>query len=570
MAENNAVELIKRGDKRFSARASLDGMRHEIALNFAPLLARWTSEPMLGEDYANHMVDGTPALLARDFVSQIGAMLRPPGKQWFWFRTSNEHVNSDVEARAYLDWRSQRLMRILNDRVTGFSAAVKQADEFFGLMGDAVLSVDMGNELDSLRIKNWHTANVTWAIGADNQVDTITRRERVAVRNVLRRFRQKGDVIHPKLKELAEKDGEATVEIRHDVLPADEYDAYIKGSSLKRKDGFASVWIDVTNRCVIRETHQPTLRYVVPRWVTLTDCAYAISPAATIALPDARLLQQQAAAILEAAEKQINPPLIAQGGGVISGNAVKLESSGITWLDRSYDERMGEPVKPLELGKNFQLGIDNMMRTEGQLSRAFYLDKLRLPDTRNSKSTMEIQFLIDEYVRSALPLFAPMQVEYNDGLLYEVDKLVQQFGGYEGREMPEILKAKPEFTFQWDNPLSDMMERQKSQMVAEISQIAQTVAALDAAAAQTPSLQQIDTGKMFRETVMGLGAASWVLSQDEADERAEATSAAAQQQQMLAAAPDIARVIDSGVNAAATAATIPSQGEPGFSLPMPV
>jgi hypothetical protein len=88
MSDDNAVELIRRSDRRFSKRAQLDSFRQEVALNFAPWLAEWTTELQLGDDYAAHLIDGTPLLLARDFVGQIGAMLRPPGKQWFWHRTA--------------------------------------------------------------------------------------------------------------------------------------------------------------------------------------------------------------------------------------------------------------------------------------------------------------------------------------------------------------------------------------------------------------------------------------------------------------------------------------------------
>jgi hypothetical protein len=78
MADDNAVELIKRSDGRFSKRQNLDSLRHEIALNFAPHLAEWTGPLIMGDDFCAHMADGTPLLIARDYIGQIGATLRPP------------------------------------------------------------------------------------------------------------------------------------------------------------------------------------------------------------------------------------------------------------------------------------------------------------------------------------------------------------------------------------------------------------------------------------------------------------------------------------------------------------
>lgn len=569
MSEDNAVELIKRGDRRFSKRTSLDGLRQEIALNFAPYLAQWTTETTWGEDYAAHLVDGTPLLLARDFVGQIGGMLRPPGKQYFWHRTAQDDTNNVRENREYLDWRSAQMMRIMTDGITGFNRATKVADEFFGLFGDAVLSVDTSPERDSLRIAAWHTKNCVWAIGAENKPDTLTRVEQMAARNVVSRFRQNGDNVHAKIKEACDKDGDQTFDIRHEVIPADEYDAYIKRSGKKsnRVDGWYSVWVDATNRTIIRETWQKTFRYVIPRWVTLPGNPYAISPAATIALPDARLIQQQALAILEAAEKQINPPLIATSDS-IRGD-VRLESRGITWVDRNYDERAGDPLRALELGKNFQLGVDSLLRTEAQITRAFFLDILRMPDTRNSKSTLEVQHKIDEYVRAALPLFAPMQTEYNEPLFYEVDAQIEMAGGYAGRPRPEDLKDT-DFVFSWDNPLTDMMERQKAQKAAELAQLGQAWAALEAAASQSPALQQIDTAKGFRESAISVGVSGWLLDEKTAKKNRDAADQANQMREMVASAPNIAQVIDSGVSAATAVASIPNPSEIGFPmLPAP-
>lgn len=567
MADDNAVELIKRGDKRFANRQNLDSMRQEIALNFAPYLAEWTTPVILGQDYASHLIDGTPLLLAREFVGQIGAMLRPAGKQWFMHRHHDDDINNDRECREYLDWRSGQQMRIMTDRMTGFHRATKQADEFFGLFGDAVMSIDSSEQRDTIRIASWHTKDCTWAIGKENKPDTITRKEPTAARVVKSRFQQKIDKLDPKLVEMCEKDGEQTVDLRHEVIPADEYEAYCKPvHKVNRKDGWYSVWIDATHRCVIRETWQKTFRYVIPRWVTLTGKAYAISPAATIALPDARLMQQQALAIMEAAEKQVNPPLIAYQDA-IRGD-VRLD--GITWVDRSYDERQGDPLRALELGKNFQLGVESMMRTEHQLTRAFFLDRLRMPDTRNSKSTVEVQFLIDEYIRSALPLFAPMQVEYNDPMLAEIDAQIQLLGGYSMRDMPEKLQDA-EFVFQWNNPLTDMLERQKAQMLSEVAQLGQAVAALEAAASQAPALQQTDNAKMYRETIMGIGAASWVIDEREAKKKVAAGAEANAQREMMANAPAIADVVRSGAQAAQIASDIPNPAEPAYPvLPSPV
>lgn len=569
MADDNAVELLKRGDRRFSKRQQLDSFRQEIALNFAPHHASWTTQLNLGDDFASHLIDGTPLIIADDYIGMIGSMLRPAGKQWFWHRSQDDELNQEPEVRTYLDWRSTQMNRIVFDRVTGAEAALDEADEFYGLFGDAVLMVDYATHArDRLMVQHYHSKDAVWAIGKNNKPDTITRKEYLPARVVQARFSQKGldKPLHEKIIEAAEKDGDREFEIRHEVLPANEYDSYVTKSAMKRKDGWVSVWIDVTHKKVIRETHQETFRYVIPRAGRRYGYPYGISRATMIALPDARLLQQQAMAILDAAEKQVNPPLIATSDA-IRGD-IRLD--GITWVDRQYDERNGDPLRVLELGKHFNLGIDAVMRTEQQLARAFKLDRLRFPDTRRSKTREEAAFMIDEFVRASLPIFGPMKVEYNDEFLYECDRLIELADGYKDKKRPEAL-GDQDLTFAWDNPLTDMLERQKIQKVAEVAQVGQTITAYEAAAAQAPSLQQIDASKMFREAVMAAGAASWLVSERQAKKNKAEGMQALQQQQMMAAAPNIAQVVKEGAQAAQIASEIPAGAEPGYPvLPAPM
>jgi len=568
LSDSNAVELIKRGDARFSKRAQLDSFRHEIALNFAPWDAEWNATNQWGEDFASHLIDGTPMLLAREYLNMIESYLRPAGKQWFWRRTASEDTNNDPTAREYLDWRSRQTMRIIYDRPTGAPRAFKDCDRFYGLYGDGVLSIDTDDVLETLRLSSYHTKNCVWAIGPENKPDVITRKEQASARNIMKRFRQRGDKVHEKIREAYDKDPDKTFEIRHEVMPVDEYDPYKRFGVNRDKAKFASVWIDVENKCVMRERKNSTFRYVIPRGVTLQNNPYGLAMATVIALPDARLIQQQALAILEAAEKQIDPPLIAMDGDTIRGD-VDLSRNGITWVDKGYDDRTGSPLVPLELGKNFNLGVDSLLRTEQQITRAFHLDTLRMPDTRNSRSVEEIQFKIDEFVRSALPLFAPMHSEYNEGVLFEVDAICETLGAFPPDEMPDVLrKEQDDVSYAWDNPLTDMMERQKSQEVAEISQHAQAVVALEQAAMQSKALRRFDTERMAIEPTVGLGGARYLLSDEDLEAKSEVIDGEVQEQKMIEAAPNISQLIDSGVNAAQVASDIPQEtGVP--LLPMP-
>ncbi|MTV47254.1 portal protein, partial [Streptococcus pneumoniae] len=77
---------------------------------------------------------------------------------------------------------------------------------------------------------------------------------------------------------------------------------------------------------------------------------YAHSPAVVAALPDARLLQQITAVILEAGEKAITPPMVGVQEAIRGDVAVY--AGGITWVDAEYDERLGEVLRPMTSDKS--------------------------------------------------------------------------------------------------------------------------------------------------------------------------------------------------------------------------
>jgi hypothetical protein len=536
MADDNAAELARRAERRFSARQNLDNLRQEIAEQFFPHLAEWTTELILGEDYADHLMESTPLLLARDFIAQIGAMLRPPGKQWFLHRSRLDEDNEDTALRQYYDLRSKQQMRIMTDRRTGFGRACKSADEFFGGFGDACLSVDYGPDQVTLRFLNHHTKDVVWAVGSENVVDTVTRREQMPARVIKARW-PKAELPEAVKRALSDNPDQV-FETQHHVLPIDDYEPYqsekFKVAAARMKARFASVWILSHDKVVLSETPQRTKRYVCPRWQSMRGQPYAMSPASMIALPDARLIQEQALALQEAAEKSANPPLVAYED-TIKGD-VELGAGRITWVDRQYDEKTGQPIYPLDMGKNFPLAAEVLMRTEQQLAKAFYLDTLRLPDTRSSKSVQEIQFRIDEYVRAAVPLFTPIQDEYNAQLLYEVDDMIEERGGYDQIEQPQGFD-KEGTSYQWDNPLTDLQERAKAVQIGEIAQLVTSLTGMAQARQVLPEVAHLDFEKMTRSGTMAIGGSPYLRDpmkvKREREKELAAQAAAAEQEQSM-------------------------------------
>ena len=83
-------DLIEQGDRLFSKRVGVLNLWQELALNFNPIRADFTSPFVPGEEFASHLMTSRPLLSQRDLGNALSAMLRERGSVWFRPRTDDE------------------------------------------------------------------------------------------------------------------------------------------------------------------------------------------------------------------------------------------------------------------------------------------------------------------------------------------------------------------------------------------------------------------------------------------------------------------------------------------------
>jgi hypothetical protein len=515
--DDNGKELLKRGNRLFERKANFDSLCQEIASNFYSARADFTTEITLGEEFASHQVDSYPELVRRDLANAFASMLRPSNQQWFEAHV-DEQLEEDKQVRAYLEYMTKVTSRMLYDPQTNMRRACTEADNDLAAFGNAVVSIVDNKERNGLNMRAWHLRDCAWAEDELTQVHCLHRKQKVTLGNLARQFGK--DKIPQKWKAKLDKDPMHEVTIRHCALAKDAYEPY----GAKKSFGglpFVSVWY-TEDGDILGEIPEPVFPYVVPRWSKVSTSQYAFSPATIIALPNARLIQRMMLTLIEAAEKTVDPPLVATHEAVKSD--IDLTAGGITWIDREYDERLGEAIKPLQLGRNIAIGVDLLEQQRRMLAEAFYLSKINLPQTRE-KTAYETARLVEEYVRNALPLFEPLEDEYNSMLLDAVMTRGLRLGAYGPPDMiPQALRGK-DVKFTFHNPLREAMSKKKMIAFQDSVQLIAAAAQIDQSA-----LGEISVSNMLQDAMMGAGApAKWMKSDEE---KAEAKAQMQQQQQM--------------------------------------
>lgn len=514
--------LLEQGNALFNKRSGLTNLWQELADNFYPERADFTVSRNVGTDFASNLMTSYPVLARRDLGNAISAILRPTGKNWKHIRTTEGWDEIGVEARAWLEWAEGRMNRAMNHRTSQFVRATKEGDHDYATFGQTCIQTSLNRTARGLLYRCWHLRDVAWIEDENGMVATVYRRWKPSIRMLASIFGR--DRLHTQHQDKLHKTPMEEVDIWHVILPSDHCEY-----GNKETKPFKSIYLDVANKHIIEEVGIFEQEYTIPRWQTVSGSQYAYSPATVAALPDARLIQAMTAVLLEAGEKAVTPPMIAVQEAIRSD--INMYAGGITFADEEYDERLGEVLRPLTQDKNgIPLGLEMSQDTRGMIAEAFYLNKLTLPAAGQDMTAFEVSQRIQEYIRQAMPLFEPMEAEYNAPLCDITFSKLLRVGAFGSPlDMPKELRNKTiEFTF--ESPLHDAAEREKGQRFNEASQMLATAQALDPSAVHV-----VDAVAALRDVLKAIGVpAKWTRSEIATKERMDAEKQALQTAQTLA------------------------------------
>lgn len=525
MADSRVKELLRIGDKLFGDKEQIDSLWEELALNFYPERADFTSTRYEGEEYADHLYSSAPILARRELGNLVASSLRPRAKKWFSIHVFDEEqaVNSD-EAK-YLEMLSSIQWRAIYEPKAHFTRATKQADQDFVTFGNAVVWFGLNANADSLLFRNFHLKDCAWAEGYEGLVDQLHRKWKPTAWQLKEMY---GDQVSPTVKKSCEKEPHKKFEVRHVVVPAALYDYK---SARGTEYDYISIVIEVETEKVLEEQGLKYFPYVVPRWQTMAGSAYGVSMATMVLLPDGRTVQSVIRTIRQAGEKYVEPPMIAIADA-IRGD-IATYPGGITTADMEYDERLGEVLRPISQDRGgMPIGFDIAEALKEDIAKGFFLDKIQLPafDTKEM-TAFEVQTRISEHIRAAAPIFEPIEQEYSAPLMDGVFNLLMDHGAFPTDQMPQGLQGQ-DIKFSFNSPLSEMADQGDTEKYLNVlnnilAPLAQLV---------PEQLANADMTTATRDAMRAAGwKAKWFNPEEAVEEAAQAAAEQKQQMEQLQA-----------------------------------
>lgn len=542
--------IIAKVEHAFGKKKGMDTLWQCIAEQFYPERAEFTTTKNTGDEFADHLSTSYPLVVRRDLGDSIGGMLRPRGQQWFKVSVNRDPTQIDLAGQAFLEAATKAQWRAMYDRPAQFTKATKEGDHDYAAFGQCALSAEVNLTTNTLLYRCWHLKDMVWCEDEFGELDLVARKWKTDAANAYRFF--KGNVAE-KIKNKAIGNGGKQaydkVELMHVVIKAANYE-YLDNSYGTNKFPYISIWFDIENKTVMEEAPKRTSYYIIPRWVTCSTHPYAYSPATVAGLPDARLIQAMTYTLLRAGEKAVDPPMLATQDVIKS--EIAIYPRGITWADVSdVDGKLENALQILPQDhRALPTGLSMQQAQLQMLETAFYINKLSMPPVTHEMTAEEARYRVQQYIRQALPLFEPIEQQYNAPLCentFELMMMMNAFGS--PQDIPESLQGR-EIEFKFESPLIEAKDQELARTFVD------SIALIQQAVAFDPGQQFVlDVPTALREAMRGRGTpATWMVTEEQVEQKAAKVrqdQQTAQAMQQLAAGGQTAELVGRGAQALA-------------------
>lgn len=530
-----AQEHLLRLGRLRSERTNWDGQWEEAAARVLPshkdtFLSRGSN--MLtggGQKKTELQFDSTAAFAAQRFSSVIESLATPQSSIWHMLKPIDRALRRNRSVRLFFDDLSEVLFNYRYRPVANFVGNSQQVYLSLGVYGNGTLYVDQPEKTRGLRYRNIHLAETFFQENHAGVIDTLYRAFFLTTRQIVQKF---GDAAPEAIKSQAQDPNQMDrkSEVLHCVHPREDYEP---GRLDSKGKPFASVYIHVETKTLLREGGYDTFPYAIARYTQASGEVYGRGPAQWV-LPAIKMLNQEKHDVIKQAHRILDPVLLAHDDGNLGSfslQAGKLNAGGVN--------KDGRPlIHPLPTG-NLVAGEKMMDLEKAIINDAFLITLFQiLIDTPQMTATEVLERAREKGMLLA-PTAGRLQAEFLGPLIErEIDLLARQ--GLMP-QMPLILRqAAAEYRIEYDSPMSRMQRAEKA---------AGFMRALDSAANYAKMTGDVEPLDWFNfdvatPAILDINGAPtvWTRSEDEVQARRDGRKKTQNMEQIANAAPALASV----------------------------
>lgn len=508
---NPIVEMIlKRHSKMEGRRENWTSHWEEVSRFVIPRKDDIYKSKANGEKKGNKIYTGHPVDTNEKLASALHGMLTNPSTNWFGLSTGDRKLDQNVEVKAWLQHAAQRMIDTLNQ--SNFQTQIHEVYLDLGGFGTGVLLIEEDKDM----VFRFLSRPIYCAFIEENHkgiVDTVSFESKKTLSQIVGEFGE--DILDDELKSELEGEDDKEYTVVHFVTPRTDRDVAKLDTTNKK---FASYHILKEKRIMLKESGFDELPYVVPRWSKISGEVYGRSPAMK-SLPDIKMLNAMQKATIEAAQKAVNPPLVAPDDGVLL--PIRTAPGAINY------KRAGtkDTIEPINSGARPDLGEALIRSTEVKIEKAFFIDELQIPSNDRMTAT-EIMQRREEQLRKLGPILGRQHFELLKPLINRIFGIMIKKDMFDA--IPEILSGV-------DLEVRYTSQIAKAQRTADSDDFSRVMALVGPLAQAKPEmLDNFDTDTILRDMMDKFGLPSeYLVSKTNMNKvRAERQQAMSQQAQL--------------------------------------
>ncbi len=363
--DSRADDVLRKHADMESDRAVFDSHWREIEQYFSYQGQYFNNaNTTQGQKSTARIFDMTGPLAAERFAAAVTAMISPRTELWHGLKASDDGLKRFKSVRDWMDAARDNLFAARYAPAANFSGQSHTTYYDIGLYGTGCLFVDdvIGR---SLLYRAVHLSEVYVSDDAAGRVDTVHRVQNPRIRHLAERFGL--DVLPPKLRDLLEKGkGDSRVPIIHCVRPNAQYNP---GRGDMRGKLLESYYVLPGERAVLQEGGYRTMPYCIGRYTTSARETYGRGPG-MLALPEVKMLNDMRKTIIRAAQKTVEPPLLAYEDSLMHAFDNRAGAINFGGLDASGNQL----VKPLMSAARVDIGMDQVAESRRVINSVFHID----------------------------------------------------------------------------------------------------------------------------------------------------------------------------------------------------
>lgn len=549
--DSRVDQIIKEQGAMEGERAVFDSHWQEIAERIMPRAAEFHGERAQGSKNTEKVFDATGALALDKFASAMDFYLTPTNMKWHALESDDDDINDDHEIQEWFDAAVAVLFRWRYMPEANFAHQAHENYMGLGAFGNGAIFTDDAYQ-EGIRYKALHLSEVWFSENNAGIVDKVHRKWKPTARQILERFEKAGRLPEKIIKEAKEKP-ESRFTVIHCVKPNEER---LPGSMTYKGMRYSSYYIMPEEKAIIDEGGFRTFPYAISRYVTQPRETYGRSPAMLV-LPDIKMLNEMQKTIIRAAHMAVDPPLLLQEDGALSGFALKpgaLNFGGV-------DAQGRQLVHPLQTGARLELGFDMQEQKRKAINDAFYITLFQIAVESPRMTAREVA----ERAAEKGMLLGPAMTRQQGEMLGSIIRRELDIH-YHARRLPpmpdKLARAWSSVRVKYVSPV------QQAQRAQDGVAILRTLEGITSLAQIDPSvLKGIKLPETARELAEINGMpAKLMRSEDELEAMKEQDAQAEQAKALLEAAPVAGKAAKDLTQAQAIAASMPSQPFPALAL----